>query len=205
MELVKAMLKSSFRLGLFGACLCVLAMALVACGGSGSGSTGSSGSTESTPSSSSTKEASKNLTLPDICSLVTTDDVATLWQTDKSQILNVASGAGAGLCIYGNQANQQDGLLVIGQSYPDANTADQVQPEQLASIYSRLYGISSAKSVTGIGDKAFEYVTTSTANGSTGAAIFVFKANILLMIILSPATDDSGVESLAKTALTRLH
>lgn len=204
MRLFKATAKPRFRLELVAACACLLTMALAACGGSSSGSGESTGSNESSPTAATNKEASKNLTLPDVCSLVTTDDVATLWQVDKSQILNVASGAGAGLCIYGNQASQQDGLLVIGQAYPDATTAEQVQPEQLATVYSRFYGISSSKSVTGIGDKAFEYVTTSTATGSNGAAIFVFKANILLMIILSPATDDTGVESLAKAALTRL-
>ena len=174
---------------------------LVACGGSGSGSTAS---TESTPTPSSAKQASKNLTLPDLCTLVTSDDAAKLWSVDKSQIVNVGGGSGAGVCIYGNNASSQDGLLVIGQSYPDAASAQAVDPTQLSSIYSRFYGISSAKSVSGIGDKAFEYTTTSTSTGSTGAAIFVFKANILLMIILSPANDASGVESLATTAISRL-
>jgi len=194
-----ASLDPRLRRGFAVAVVALAAVAISACGGPSSGSTSSSQSTP-TPA----KQASKNLTLPDICTLVTTDDAAKIWNVDKTQVMNMGSAAGAGLCIYGNQASPQDGLLVIGQSYPDATSAQAVQPEQLAAIYSRLYGISNAKSVSGIGDKAFEYTTTSAATGSSGAAIFVFKANILIMIILSPASDTSGVESLARTALSRL-
>ena len=180
------------------------AVAIVACGGSGSGSTAS---TQSSPSPIlNTTHTSKNLTLPDVCTLVTADDIAKIWSVDKTQVATVNSASASGLCLYGlnSASNQQNGLLVLAESYPDATTADAVQPDQLASVYSQFYGISNARSVPGIGDKAFEYNTTSTASGTPGAAIFVIKSNILLMIILSPASDTTGVESLAKTALSRL-
>ena len=73
----------------------------------------------------------------------------------------------------------------------------------IAASLSGQYGVTNAKSVAGIGDKAVEY--TATGSGSTGVAIFVFKSNVVLMIILSPSTDGSKVEQLARTALGNLH
>ena len=57
------------------------------------------------------------------------------------------------------------------------------------------------KPVQGIGDKAFEYTATSSSGG--GIAIFVFKANVVLMIALSPTTDSAKVEALARAAVGR--
>jgi hypothetical protein len=88
---------------------------------------------------------------------------------------------------------------------PDASTADAMTPDQLAAIMQGQYGISKAKVVDGIGDKAVEYTTTAQASGSSGIAIFVFKANVVMFIILSPSTNSAAIESLAKTAVGRLH
>ena len=190
------------RPGLVAAVAVLGAMVMAACGGSGSGSTAS---TQSSPSPIlNTTHVAKNLTLPDVCTLVTADDIAKIWNVDKTQIATVNAASASGLCLYGLNSSNQNGLLVLAQSYPDATTANAVQPDQLASVYSQFYGINNARSVSGIGDKAFEYNTTSTTSGTPGAAIFVIKSNILIMIILSPASDTTGVESLAKTALSRL-
>ena len=90
---------------------------------------------------------------------------------------------------------------MFAQVYPDASTADAVSPDQIAAALSGQYGVSNAKAVNGIGDKAFEYTATSSAGG--GMAIFVFKANVVLMIIVSPSTDSAKVEALARTAVSR--
>jgi hypothetical protein len=204
MTLDRRSIVDSLRPRIVSALAVLGAMVFVACGGSGSSSTASS---QSSPSPIlNTTHTTKNLTLPDVCTLVTADDVAKIWNVDKSQVATVSTGSASGLCLYGlnSASNAQNGLLILGQSYPDAATAQAVQPDQLSSLYSQFYGISNARSVSGIGDKAFEYNTTSTAGGTPGAAIFAFKSNILLMIILSPASDTTGVESLAKTALSRL-
>ncbi len=59
-----------------------------------------------------------------------------------------------------------------------------------------------SKVVTGIGDKAFEY-TASTQQGG-GIAIFVFKANVVIMIVMSPSQDSNAIELVARTAVGRL-
>ncbi len=91
--------------------------------------------------------------------------------------------------------------LVTATDASDTSTADAVSADQVAAALSGQYGISNAKSIAGIGDKAFEY--TATSSGSTHVAIF-FKANVVLMILMSPSTDASTVEALARAAVSRL-
>lgn len=106
-----------------------------------------------------------------------------------------------GACVYAS-ADGATSILVYTQVYPDTSAADSVQPDTLATTLGAAFGVSNAKNVTGIGDKAVEY--TSATAGSGGALILVFKANVLIMVIESPASDTSVVESLAKTAVSRL-
>lgn len=108
-----------------------------------------------------------------------------------------------GACIYAS-ADGATTVFVIAQAYADASSAASVSPEQLAAALNGAYGIANAKTVTGIGDKAVEYTVTSTASGTTGTVIFVFKANVVLMIVVTPTTDSTGVEKLARTAVGRL-
>jgi hypothetical protein len=96
-------------------------------------------------------------------------------------------------------------VFVIAQAYPDATSADAVSPEQLAAGLNGAYGIANAKAVSGIGDKAVEYTVSSAASGSSGTVIFVFKANVVMMIAVTPTTDTTAVEQLARTAVGRLH
>ena len=177
---------------------------LAACGGSCGGST--STSSNNTPAAEATPSAHKaaNLTLPtDICTLVTTADVAAALKVDQSKVL--AGGATIpGACFYTTQTDTPTVVYVLAQSYPDSSTAAQIQPDQMAAAYKSLYGISNAKSVTGIGDKAFEYSATSATAGTTGVAIFVFKANVILFLIMSPTSDAAAIETMAKTAVGRL-
>ena len=173
----------------------VAAVVLVsACGGS---SPSASGSPASSPSPS--KQAL--ITSVDACQLVTSDEATAAVGTPMT---NAAAGSGIaipGTCIYAS-ADGASTVFLYAQTYPDVNTADAVSADQVAAALNGQYGISGAKSVTGIGDKAFEYTTTS--SGNTGAAIFVFKVNVVMMILMSPSTDASKVESLARTAVSRL-
>ena len=188
-------------------------LAVASCGSCG-GSPAASTST-STPSG---NTHGATLTLPtDICTLVTADEASTAVGTP---VVSLGASGGVsipGACFYSNPQPSPNpdgtfpsppptaGLLVFAQAYPDASTADAVQPDQMAAGYASFFGISNAHPVNGIGDKAFEYSATSRQSNGTGMAIFVFKANVLLYIIMSPATDSAKIETLARTAVGRLH
>ena len=159
----------------------------------------------SSPTSNSSAKSSPNkaaeITTVDACSLVTASEAST---AAGATLTNLAAGTGAsvpGACIYGSQDSQAS-VLVFAQTYPDTTTADSISPDQLAAVLNGQYGIANAKAVTGIGDKAFEY--TSTGAGGGGIVIFVFKANVVLLIAVSPTTSSSAVELLARTAVGRL-
>jgi hypothetical protein len=121
------------------------------------------------------------------------------------QDLGVAvQGSGAStVCTY-SSADGTKTLLVFGEILSDASAAAQVQPEQLAQQFNSAYGVTNAKTLNGIGDKAVEYSLTS--GGQSGTIIFILKSNVALMLILEPAPSDrSGLEKLAKTAADNLH
>lgn len=169
-------------------------LVLCACGGS---SPSASNSPAASPSPS--KEAL--ITSVDACQLVTAGDASTAVGTT---VVNASASSGIsipGSCIYASSDGAST-VFVYAQTYPDTSTADAVSADQVAAVLSGQYGISNAKSVTGIGDKAFEY--TATSSGSTGVAIFVFKANVVLMILMSPSTDATKLEAMARTAVSRL-
>jgi len=172
------------------------ALLIAACGGS-SGNTASN-SPEASPSPS--KEAT--ISSVDACKLVTATDATS---AVGMAMTNMAASSGVsipGACIYAS-ADGSTSVFVLAQTYPDVNTAQSVSPDQIAAAMNGQYGVTNAKSVAGIGDKAVEY--TASSSGGTGVAIFVFKSNVVLMIILSPSTDGSKVEQLARTALGNLH
>ena len=146
------------------------------------------------------------MTSVDACKLVTEAEASA---AVGSTVTNLAAGSGAsvpGACIYGGQDSQgnQLSVLVFAETYPDTTTADSISPDQIAAMLNGQYGVSNAKAVTGIGDKAFEYTATSASSSGSGEAIFVFKANVVLMIVMSPSTDATKVEQLARTAVSRL-
>ena len=167
---------------------------LSACGGL-------SPSASNSPAASPSPNKEPLITSVDACQLVTATDASTAVGTT---VVNASASSGIsipGSCIYASSDGAST-VLVYAQTYPDTSTADAVSADQVAAALSGQYGISNAKSVTGIGDKAGEY--TATGTGSTGVAIFVFKANVVLMILMSPSTDATKVEALARTAVSRL-
>ena len=95
-------------------------------------------------------------------------------------------------------------MIIFAQVYADSSTAQGISADQIAgALTGANNGLSNAKAVTGIGDKAIEYNITS--SGSTGMVIFVFKSNVLMMIAILPAPSSSTViEQLATTAVGRL-
>lgn len=168
---------------------------LSACGGPGS----SSSSTLPSPSPSPVHYAA----ITDACSLVTNDEANTAVGSTLTNLTAQAGVAIPGICFYGNTTGQDIGVYIYAQTYPDAATADQVNPNQLAAAFGGQMGVNgSAKVVTGIGDKAVEYTATQ-AQGS-GVALFAFKGNAVIMIIVVPSTDGSKAEHLATLAIGRL-
>jgi len=171
------------------------AIVLSACGAPGS----SSSATSPSPSPSPVHYAA----ITDACTLVTNDEANA---AVGSNLMNLTAQAGVaipGICFYGNTTGQNIGVYIYAQTYPDATTADQVNPNQLAAAFGGQMGVNgSAKVVNGIGDKAVEYTATQ-AQGS-GVALFVFKGNAVIMIIVVPSTDGSKAEHLATLAIGRL-
>jgi hypothetical protein len=144
----------------------------------------------------------KTISNVDACKLVTADNASTATGVTVS---NLGAGApGTGACIYGS-ADGTTTVFVIAEAYADASSANAVSPDQLAAALNGAYGIANAKTVSGIGDKAIEYTTTSAASGTTGAVIFVFKSNVVIVIAISPLTDTKKLEDLARTAIGNLH
>jgi hypothetical protein len=135
---------------------------------------------------------------PDPCTLVTAADAGTA--TGKTMTSASGTTQIPGACFY----TSSDGAIVyvLAQAYSDASTASSVSPEQMAAAMSG-YGIANAKVVTGIGDKAVEYNATAQSGGS-GIAIFVFKANVVLVIVMSPSNSSTAIETMARTAVGRL-
>ncbi len=176
----------SFALPLLGA-----ALLAAACGGP-------SNTASSSPSPTT---SSQHIASVDACTLVTAAEASA---AVGSAVMNVAATSGVqipGACIYGSSESSA-GVFVYAQVYPDTTTADAVQPDQIATILAGQLGVANAHSVSGIGDKAFEY--TATGSGENGIAIFVFKANVVMMIVVNPTTNSASVEQLARTAVSRL-
>lgn len=170
-------------------------VALAACGGSPSTNTASKSSP--TPIHS----AAANLSVGDVCKLVTAGEASAAVGT------TVANAAGSsqipGACFY-TSSDGSSGVIIYAIAEADATAAQSVDPSQIEAGFASMYGIKNAHEVNGIGDKAFEYTVTSTQSNQSGVAIFVFKANVLLFLIMTPSTDSSKIESLAKTAVSRL-
>jgi hypothetical protein len=102
----------------------------------------------------------------------------------------------SGACFYSSSDGKT--VLVFASTYPDASTADAVNPDQIAAAINSGYGVANAHAVNGIGEKAIEYTLTGAA---TGYVIFVFKSNVVVMIAVSPSATSDPVEKLATIAV----
>lgn len=178
--------------------LVVLAAILLAAAcGSGSPSATSS---ESTPTP--TVSKAQHVASVDACKLVTAEEASAAVGTPVANL--GASGAGAqvpGACFYGASGSSSV-VFIYAQVHPDATAAQAVQPDQIAAALAGQLGVSNAHSVSGIGDKAFEYTASGSAGG--GIAIFVFRYNVVMMIAVDPTSTPSTIEQLARTAVGRL-
>jgi hypothetical protein len=169
------------------------AVALCACGGS------SSAGSSSSPSPSETHIASV-----DPCSLVTTGEASAAAGAQLTNLTASLPQAIPGFCFYGQQDGSA-GVIIYGQVYADSATADNVNAAEFsAALQGQIgAGATSAKEVSGIGDKAYEF--TSKGNAGSGIAIIVVKSNVIFMIVVDPSSSPSGVDGLARTAVGRLH
>src|ERR1700694_1563279 len=180
-----------------GGLIAVVALCGLMIGACGSSSPSSKASVTPTPT-----PTLKQISNVDACMLVTAADATTAAGVTVS---NPSAGAAVpGACIY-ISADGSTTVFVIAQAYADASSANSVSPEQLAAALNGAYGIANAKPVSGIGDKAVEYTVTSSASNSTGAVIFVFKSNVVMMISISRLSDTKQLDSLARKAVATLH
>jgi hypothetical protein len=177
--------------------LAAAAAMAVACGGSGA----SSSSSAKSPTPSPTKAALITGTI-DACSLVKAADATAAAGVTMTSL---SGTTGTGICLYAGQTDTSSAsVIVYAQAYPDTTTADAVSADQIAAAMNGQIGIANAKPVTGIGDKAVEYTATSSSSSGSGIVIFVFKANVVMFIALSPTTDPTKVEALARIAVANL-
>jgi hypothetical protein len=157
-----------------------------------------------TPSSPSPAPKQARIAKVDPCALVTAADASKA--AGKTLVNSVTLGASpvAGGCFYGARGTSA-GVYVYTQVYPDAATADAVTVDQLESVMAGRLGSATgdATQIAGIGDRAFEF----TANGAAGKgmAIVVYRSNVVFVIAMAPATEESTVQDLAKTAVSRVH
>jgi hypothetical protein len=181
------------RIGVVSALVVLAGLLLAACGSSPSTS---SSTTEKSPSPS----PAAKITSVDACSLVMASEASTA--TGATLTSSAAGGASIpGACIY-SSSDSTASVVIFAQVYPDSTTAASVSPEQISAALNGAYGVANAKPVSGIGDKAIEYTLTGAQNGTV---IFVFKSNVVLMIVVTPTPSSStAVEGLARTAVGRL-
>jgi hypothetical protein len=159
--------------------------------------TGSSSVTTPTP----TLNKALHVASVDACTLVTASEASAAVGSPLTDLGATGGVQIPGACIYGASGSSSV-VFVYAQVYPDATTANAVQPDQVAAALAGQLGVTNAHSVTGVGDKAFEYTASGTAGG--GIAIFVFRYNVVMMIAVDPTTNSSTVEQLARTAVSRL-
>ena len=160
---------------------------------------GSPSSPSSASHSPSPSAQAKLISTVDACKLVTASDASSAAGTTVTSISTGAQISAA--CLYGSS----DGSIsveVFAEAYPDLATARAVSPESIAAAINAGAGVTNAKAVSGIGDKAVEYSLTS--SGASGIVIFAFKSNVLVMIAVTPAIDPTKIEQLARTALGNL-
>jgi hypothetical protein len=191
------------------AALVAAAFAVAGCGGSSN-----SANSQSSPTPTPTKEA--KLAAPAACDLVTADEASTA-VGGKVQSVSGGSGSqlGASLCIYAG-TDSPSSVFVLDEAMADSSAAASISPDQIAASMNGAFGLSNAKTVDGIGKKASEYTytTNTTASPTTnttaspnnsGIAILVVQANVVFLIAMSPSTDSSKIEDLARKAVAKLH
>src|SRR5215831_20796650 len=177
--------------------LCAVVLIAAACGGSSEG-TSSSSSPSPSPSPSESHVASV-----DACMLVTASDASTAVGSAVVNLATVGGVAIPGTCFYGQPNGGSAGVFIYAQVYPNASATSAVDANTLAAaLGGRISGVTNAKVLTGVGDKAAEY--TANGAGGSGLAILVYKANVVMMIVVDPAPSPSKAEDLARTAVSRL-
>jgi hypothetical protein len=179
----------------------VVLAALLLAAACGSPTTSTSSTSSPTPTATAPASGTQQVATVDACTLVTANEASGAVGSPMTNLGAIGGVQVPGLCIYGASGSPKT-VFVFAQVYPDATAANAVQPDQVAAALAGQLGVSNAHSVSGIGDKAFEYTATGSAGG--GIAIFVFKYNVVLMVAVDPTSTPATVEQLARTAVSRL-
>jgi hypothetical protein len=176
-----------------------VALLAVACGGDSS-----TASKTSAPSAKPNARAEAKTPVVDPCVLVDEKAASTAVGAPVSRSSPTAgvAGQGGGVCYYSSQEPPAE-VVIYAIVFPDSESARAGSPDQLAQAFNPAMGLTKAKVVAGIGDRATEYDTTGTG-AVRSVAIFVVKSQVVLMIWMAPAKDGSAIESLAKSAVSKL-
>jgi hypothetical protein len=173
----------------------VLLVALAACGGE-SANNSSTTSPSPSPASAAKTKTGPHIASIDACSVVSSDLIS------KDLHATLQGAGSAATCTYAS-ADGTMNLLVFGEVLPDTQAADAVQPSEIASQFNISIASTTAKPLNNVGDKAIEY--TVAAGGQSEAAILIFKANAVMMLVITPSPSDlSGFEALAKDSADAL-
>ena len=157
-----------------------------------------------TPSSPSPVPTQARIATADPCALVTASEASKA--AGRTLVNSVSLGAApvAGGCFY-SAKGASAGVYVYTQVYPNAATADAVTVDQLESVMAGRIGAATGDptQVDGIGDKAYEFVAKGGAGNGMG--IVVYRSNVVFIVAVAPTTDESTIQALATTAVSRLH
>ena len=174
------------------ALVAVVGLLVAACGSSSPSASSSSPSPTPSP---------KLISKVDACTLVTAAEASTTTGKTLANLGGASAIQVPGACLY-SSSDGATTVVIFGQAYPDTTTADAVSPEQIAAAMNAGAGLSNTKTLNGIGDKAIE--STINSGGTGGIIIIVFKANVVMMIAVTPAVSSNALEQLARTAAGRL-
>jgi len=178
-----------------------VALLTITCGGNSPASTASK---TSAPSGAPNLRAPAGIVQVDPCSLVDEKAASTAVgaQVSKSSPNLGIAGQGGGVCYYSSQEPPAQ-VVIYAIVFPDSESARSGSPDRLAPAINPALGLTNGKVVTGVGDSAIEYDTTGA--GPDGAiAIFVVKSKVELMIWMTPSKGPAAIETLAKSAVSKL-
>jgi hypothetical protein len=136
----------------------------------------------------------------DACQLVTEAEAAAAVGAAVKD-LAAANGAMTNGCVYGSSDMSHE-VVVYAEAKTDVSSAMAVTPEQLMTVLGGGFGVGNRRAKRGLGDEAVLFDANS--GGGIGSVIYVRKANVVILIAMRPTKNSSGVENLARTALTRL-
>ena len=189
--------------GSSGLVIAALAIAMLVAGCASSSSSSSStptpaGSPATSPSPATTPTS---ITALSACSLVTAAEASTAAGTTLQNLAGTTGSPSVVGCIYGSPT-VRTAVFIFTHVFADAASAGAADTQAFIAAQNKKNTVSSARPLTGIGDKAVEYTLTN--GGVVGTVIVFVKANVLVLIGLTPSPAESAIQGLAGTAAGRI-